>query len=49
MFTLGYSFKPWVGAKAIADGPSILDYINDAAREFGEPIPEPKGQRLLLA
>lgn len=35
MFTLGYSFKPWVGAKAIADGPSILDYINDATREFG--------------
>lgn len=25
MQTLGYSFKPWSGAKAIADGPAILD------------------------
>ena len=25
MFTLGYSFKPWVEAKAIADGPRILN------------------------
>ena len=35
MFTLGYGFKPWTGAKAIADGPSILDYVNEAARENG--------------
>jgi len=35
MFTLGYTFKPWLGAKAIADGPSILDYIRDTAREHG--------------
>ena len=27
MFTLGYSFRPWAGAKAIADGDSIRDYI----------------------
>jgi cyclohexanone monooxygenase len=27
MYTLGYRFKPWRGAKAIADGPSILSYI----------------------
>jgi cation diffusion facilitator CzcD-associated flavoprotein CzcO len=33
MFTLGYSFKPWREAKAIADGPSIRDYIREAARE----------------
>ena len=33
MFTLGYSFAPWREAKAIADGPSILDYIHEAARE----------------
>ena len=33
MFTLGYSFAPWRDAKAIADGPSILDYIHEAARE----------------
>lgn len=35
MFTLGYSFKPWNGRKAIADGTSILEYIRDAAREHG--------------
>ena len=35
MFTLGYSFRPWEGAKAIADGPSILQYIQDTAREYG--------------
>ena len=35
MYTLGYSFRPWPGAKAIADGPSILDYIRDTARDEG--------------
>jgi len=35
MFTLGYTFKPWLGAKAIADGPSILDYVRDTASEHG--------------
>src|SRR3954447_2940522 len=35
MLTLGYSFQPWKEAKAIADGPSILDYVNDTAREYG--------------
>ena len=35
MYTLGYSFRPWPGAKAIADGPSILEYIRDTAREEG--------------
>ena len=35
MHTLGFSFKPWKGAKAIADGPAILDYIKDTAREYG--------------
>ncbi len=34
MFTLGYDFKPWEEAKAIADGPSILSYIRDTAREY---------------
>jgi cation diffusion facilitator CzcD-associated flavoprotein CzcO len=33
MYTLGYSFKPWKDAKAIADGASILDYIEQTARE----------------
>jgi cation diffusion facilitator CzcD-associated flavoprotein CzcO len=35
MFTLGYSFRPWQEAKAIADGPSILSYIRDTARDHG--------------
>jgi len=33
MFTLGYNFKPWREAKAIADGPSILNYVNETADE----------------
>lgn len=35
MFTLGYPFRPWKEAEAIADGPSILKYVRDTAREFG--------------
>ncbi len=33
MYTLGYRFKPWREAKAIADGPSIRSYINETATE----------------
>jgi cation diffusion facilitator CzcD-associated flavoprotein CzcO len=33
MFTLGYGFRPWTEAKAIADGPSILRYIRETARD----------------
>ena len=33
MYTLGYAFKPWTEAKAIADGPSILNYVRETARE----------------
>ena len=35
MFTLGYRFRPWVDSKALADGPSILDYVRDTASEAG--------------
>ena len=35
MFTLGYRFRPWRESKAIADGPSILRYIRETAREYG--------------
>jgi cyclohexanone monooxygenase len=35
MYTLGYAFQPWTAGKAIADGPSIRDYIRDTARENG--------------
>src|SRR3954451_24872748 len=35
MYTLGFNFRPWRNAKAIADGPSILEYVRDTARENG--------------
>ena len=35
MYTLGYAFRPWRDPKAIADGPSILSYVRDVAREAG--------------
>lgn len=35
MYTMGYDSKPWQEAKAIADGPSILAYVNEAASERG--------------
>ncbi len=35
MHTLGYAFKPWREAKAIADGPSIRKYVRETAEERG--------------
>ncbi|RSM40557.1 NAD(P)/FAD-dependent oxidoreductase [Amycolatopsis balhimycina DSM 5908] len=35
MQTLGYRFRPWTDAKAIADGPSILRYVRDTAADAG--------------
>ena len=35
MYTLGYSFRPWKEAKAIADGPSILSYVKETASDYG--------------
>ncbi len=35
MFTLGYSFRPWTGEKAIADGADIRAYVEGVARDFG--------------
>ncbi|MBC7994670.1 MAG: NAD(P)/FAD-dependent oxidoreductase [Rhizobacter sp.] len=35
MYTLGYRFKPWPHANAIADGPTILSYIRETAIENG--------------
>jgi monooxygenase len=35
MYTLGYSFRPWTGDKAIADGASILEYIRETAQLEG--------------
>jgi cation diffusion facilitator CzcD-associated flavoprotein CzcO len=35
MYTLGYRFKPWTEAKAIADGPRILNYVRETANDNG--------------
>ena len=35
MFTLGYRFRPWTDAKAIADGPDILRYVRETAEHYG--------------
>ncbi len=35
MFTLAYGFRPWTGTRAIVDGPSILRYIRETARDRG--------------
>ncbi len=35
MYTLGYVFRPWTEAKAIADGPSILKYVRETATMYG--------------
>ena len=35
MHTLGFAFRPWRGARAIAGGPAILRYLQDTARDCG--------------
>ncbi len=35
MHTLGFNFKPWREAKAIADGPSIRKYLQETVAEYG--------------
>jgi len=35
LFTFGFSFNPWLGEKAIADGPSILAYLRETAGRYG--------------
>ena len=35
MHTLGFNFRPWNSEKAIADGPSIRDYIRETAAVYG--------------
>src|SRR5262245_25554213 len=34
MFTFGFKWRHWEGDVALADGPSILSYITDVAREY---------------
>src|SRR5919199_1504599 len=33
MLTLGYTFRPWAENQTLADGPSILRYVKETARE----------------
>ena len=35
MYTLGFSFRPWREQKAIADGDSILRYLEETVDEYG--------------
>ncbi|MEH6755968.1 MAG: NAD(P)/FAD-dependent oxidoreductase [Parasphingorhabdus sp.] len=35
MYTLGYNFKPWTERKAIADAPTILNYLRETVEEHG--------------
>ncbi|MBL6787430.1 MAG: NAD(P)/FAD-dependent oxidoreductase [PS1 clade bacterium] len=35
MYTLGFSFRPWRDAKAIADGPAIMSYLQGAVDDDG--------------
>src|SRR5215207_1560477 len=35
MYTLGFSFRPWRSDESIADGPSILRYLQATAEEHG--------------
>jgi monooxygenase len=49
MYTLGYSFRPWQDAKAIADGPAILNYIRETANAYGIDQKIRYGQRVKRA
>src|SRR6188472_764659 len=35
MYTLGYSFRPWMSGQAIAAGDTILEYVRATARDHG--------------
>jgi cation diffusion facilitator CzcD-associated flavoprotein CzcO len=49
MYTLGYSFRPWHGEKAISEGQTILDYIRATAQESGIDRSIRFGQKLVSA
>ena len=34
MHTLGFRFKPWIHKRSIADGPSILKYLNETVDDY---------------
>jgi cation diffusion facilitator CzcD-associated flavoprotein CzcO len=49
MYTLGYRFRPWQDAKAIADGPAILKYIREVASDHGIDSKIRYGHRVVAA
>lgn len=49
MLTFGYSFRPWVGTKVLADGPSIKQYVAETAAEHGVTERIQFGRRVLRA
>jgi monooxygenase len=49
MFTLGFPFHPWKAAKAIADGPAIMEYLRETASAYGIDRRIRYGQRVLKA
>jgi monooxygenase len=49
MFTFGYSFRPWSEPKVLADGPSIRQYVEDTAAEYGVPEHIRYGMHVLKA
>lgn len=49
MYTLGYRFRPWDRATAIADGASILAYIRETAVESGVERHVRYGHRVIAA
>ena len=49
MFTLGYGFRPWLQGATLADGPAILAYVRQTARETGVEGLIRYGQRVVQA
>jgi cation diffusion facilitator CzcD-associated flavoprotein CzcO/acetyl esterase/lipase len=49
MYTLGYPFRPWTDARALADGATIRRYIVDTAVEHGLERQVRFGQRVVRA
>ena len=49
MYTLGYTFKPWLSRNSLADGPSILEYLRETAEETGIDQQIHYGQQVIAA
>lgn len=49
MHTLGFSFAPWKHEKSIADGPAILEYLEDISGQYGLTPRMRFGQKVIAA